>query len=193
MVHDECHPDVSLSDWEAFRNEASPYLIEKVLDRSQTRLPGWFLPLARGAAIASPYLLGRAGYRPGSNRARGWFKPKREPSREEVFKDLGADCLIVLRCKPFWWIARNTGTLARPHDHANFALVHNFGSTPILTRTYQEATYLAEFCFKEGPLPTGLWWVHECPDDMNGAIDFSLDRMVREARAAHSLRSNPAA
>jgi hypothetical protein len=68
-------------------------------------------------------------------------------------------------------------------------LVHNFGSTPILTRTYQEATYLAEFCFKKGPLPTGLWWVHECPDDMNDAIDFSLDRMVREARAAHLGRA----
>jgi hypothetical protein len=68
MVHDACHPDVPLSDWEAFRNEASPYLIERVLDRSETRLPRWFLPLARGAAIASPYLLARAGYRPGSYR-----------------------------------------------------------------------------------------------------------------------------
>jgi hypothetical protein len=83
--------------------------------------------------------------------------------------------------------------LGRLHDHTNFALVHIFGSTPILTRTYQEATYLAEFCFKEGPLPTGLCWVRECPDDMNGAIDFSLDRGVDEARAAHSLRSNLAA
>jgi hypothetical protein len=193
MVHDACHPDVPLSDWEAFRNEASPYLIERVLDRSETRLPRWFLPLARGAAIASPYLLARAGYRPGSYRAPGWRKPKRKPSHEEVFKDLGRECLIVLRCKPFWWIALNTGSLGRLHDHTNFALVHIFGSTPILTRTYQEATYLAEFCFKEGPLPTGLCWVRECPDDMNGAIDFSLDRGVDEARAAHSLRSNLAA
>ena len=82
MVHDECHPDVSLSHWEAFRNEASPYLIEKVLDRSATRLPRRFVPLARGAAIASPYLLRRAGYRPGSYRARGWFKPNHDQALE---------------------------------------------------------------------------------------------------------------
>jgi hypothetical protein len=120
MVHDECHPDVSLSHWEAFRNQASPYLIEKVLDRSETRLPYWYLPLARGAAIPSPYLLHRAGYRSGSRRAPGWLKP----SPEELFKDVGKDRLIVARCKPFWWIARNAGALARPHDHTNFALVH---------------------------------------------------------------------
>jgi hypothetical protein len=188
MVHDECHPDVSLSDWEAFRNGVSPYLIEKVLDRSAARLPWWYLPLARGAAIASPHLLRRAGYRPGSRRARGWSEPKRGAGCEEVFKDLGEDCLIVVSCKPFWWIALNTGTLARPHDHSNFALVHNFGSTPILTRTYQEATYLAEFCFEQGS--AGLCWVHECPDDMNGAIDFSLDRAVDEARARYKVGSS---
>jgi hypothetical protein len=182
MVPDECHPDVSLSGWEVFGKEASPYLIEKVLDRSQIRLPRWYLPLARGAAIPSSYLLRRAGHRPGSYRARGWFKPKRPPSREEVYKDFGDDRLLILRCKPFWWIARNTGPWRRPHDHTNFALVHNFGSTPILTRTYQEATYLAEFCLKEGP-PAGLCWVHECPDDMNDAIDFALDRGVDAARA----------
>jgi hypothetical protein len=182
MVHDECHPDVSLSDWEAFRKEVSPHLIEKVLDRTQVQLPYWYLPLARGAAIPSSYLLRRAGHRPGSYRARGWFKPKRPPSREEVYKDFGDDRLLILRCKPFWWIARNTGPWRRPHDHTNFALVHNFGSTPILTRTYQEATYLAEFCLKEGP-PAGLCWVHECPDDMNDAIDFALDRGVDAARA----------
>jgi hypothetical protein len=33
MVHDECHPDVSLSDWDAFCTGVSPYLIEQVLDR----------------------------------------------------------------------------------------------------------------------------------------------------------------
>ena len=53
---------------------------------------------------------------------------------------------------------------------------------------YQSATYLAEFCLLKGP-PPGLRWVNECRDDMNGAIDFAFDRMVREARAARSLRS----
>jgi hypothetical protein len=176
MVHDECHPDVSLSHWEAFRNEASPYLLEKVLDRNETRLPRRFLPLARGAGIASPYLLRRAGYRPGLYRARGWFKP----NHDQVWKEIGRSCLIVLRCKPFWRITRD-------HGATTSALVHIFGSTPILTRTYQEATYLAEFCWKGIPLPTGLCWVHDCPDDVDDAIDFAFQRGINEARAAHSL------
>jgi hypothetical protein len=129
MVHDECHPDVPLSDWEAFRNEASPYFIEKVLDRSAIRLPPWHAPLARGAVIPSPYLLGRAGYCPGSYRARGWIKT----NSEELFKDLGRICLIVLKCGAFWRITRDFGAWGRPHNHMNDALVHMFGSTPVLT------------------------------------------------------------
>jgi hypothetical protein len=185
MVSDDCHPDVSLSDWDCFSNEVSPFLIEKVLDRSETRLPNWCLPLARGAAIPSSYLLRGTGYSTGCCRARGWFKRR----GDVLFKDLGRDCLIVQRCKPFWRIARDVGAVARPHDHPNFALVHIFGSTPIITRTYQEATYLAEFCSKKGPLPAGLCWVHECPDDINGTIDFALQRGVDEALARNPHRS----
>jgi hypothetical protein len=189
MFRDEGHPDVTLSDWEQFRRGFSPDLIEEVINRSEIGTPLWYMPLARGAAIPSSYLLRKAGYRPGSYRAPGWFKP----NREEVCKDLGAHCLAVLRGRRLWricWAAGNE--LSRPHDHALITLVHTFGSTPILTRSYQEATYLAEFCYVNGP-PLGLRWVDECPDDMNGAIDFSLDRGVDEARAAHSLRSSLAA
>jgi hypothetical protein len=191
MFHDECHPDVSLSDWQAFRDWHSPAsasgvphcrAIEEVLDRNAVRLPPWYLPLARGAAIASLYLAHRAGYRPGGHRARGWVMCKPKPYREqELFKDLGRDGLIVTRCKPFWRITIGRGVLSRPHP--DFALVHMFGSTPILTRTYQEATYLAELCYEKGS--PGLCWVHECPDDMNDAIDFALNRRIAETRAAH--------
>jgi|ERR1019366_9811974 hypothetical protein len=191
MVHDDCHPDVSLSEWQAFRDWHSPAsassgaphcrAIDTVVDRSAIRLPSWYLPLARGAAIPSLYSLCRAGYRPGGHRARGWRKPRRSGNREEVFKDLGRDCLVVNRCKPFWRITMDRGVLSRPHP--NFALVHRFGSTPILTRTYQEATYLAERCYETGW--PGLCWVRECPDDMNDAIDFALDRRIAETRAAH--------
>jgi hypothetical protein len=184
MFRDQGHPDITLPDWETFRKEFSPYLVEQVLDRGAAGLPSWFLPLARGAAIASPYLLHRAGYRPGSHRARAWFKP----NREEVCKDLGRHCLTVLRVRSLWricWAAGNE--LSRPHNHALITLVHIFGSTPILTRSYQEATYLCEFCYEDGP-PPGLRWVEECPDDMDDAIDFSLDRAVDEAEAARALR-----
>jgi hypothetical protein len=57
-------------------------------------------------------------------------------------------------------------------------LVHNFGSTPILTRTYQAATYLAELCYWNDQ--AGLRWVNECPDDISGAIEFALQRRIVE-------------
>jgi hypothetical protein len=180
MVYDDCHPDVSLRDWEAFRDWVSPHPFDQVLDRRQARLPNWYLP-SRGAAIASPYLLRMAGYRTGRHRVRGW----RKNNAEELYKDLGRDRLIVTRCAPFWRIGWDVGALSRPHNYANFALVHNFGSTPIVTRSYQEATYLAEFCWLKRP-PLGLCWVHECPDDVHGATEFAHQRRIDEllSRAA---------
>jgi hypothetical protein len=182
MFRDEGHPDVSLADWSTFRSEFSPYLFEEILDRSSVGLPDWFMPLARGAAIPSLHLLQRAGYRPGSHRARGWLKPP----KGDVWKDYGRDCLVILRAQPLWRIELNNLSLGRPHNHSGMTLVHIFGSTPIFTRNYQSATHLAEFCLLKGP-PPGLRWVEECPDDMNGAINFSLQRRADEARAARSL------
>ena len=176
MVPVDGHPDISCSDWKSFRGQASPYLVEQVLDRNAVVLPNWFLPLARGAAIASPYLLRRAGYRAGCHRARDW----RKPTREQVFKDLRQYRLIAIRCGNFWRIGLDVGAYRRPHGYTNYALVHFFGSTPILTRTYQEATYLAELCWPK-EAPSGLSWVHECPNDMSGAIEFARQRRVSEA------------
>jgi hypothetical protein len=191
MTPDEFHPDISLADWRTFSNEVSPFVIEEVIDRSIAHMPSWFLPLARGAAVPSSYLLRSAGYRPGAYRARGWRKPKRSGKREEVFKDLGRDYLIVTRCKRFWRITMDRGVLSRPGNRCASALVHMFGSTPILARTYQEATYLAELCYEKGS--PGLCWVHECPDDISGAIEFAQDRNINEALAARSLLCSLAA
>jgi hypothetical protein len=185
----DCHPNVSLSDWKAFCNWASPCPFEKVLDRSDIALPYWYLPLARGAAFPSSNLLCRAGYRPGAHRARGWFKP----SSEELWKDLGRNSLVVQKCGQFWRIGWDNGTLARPHNHSYFALVHHFGSTPIVTRTYQEATHLAEFCFEDNSLSAGLCWVHECPDAMDDAVEYAHRRLINETIAARSPRCNLAA
>jgi hypothetical protein len=189
MFHEDGHPDITLSDWKAFRKEFSPHLIEEVIDRSEIKLPGRFVPLARGVAIPSSYLLGRAGYRPGSNRARGWRK-----THCDVFlKDIGPDSLIVRGyCgQPLWQIERN-GSTTRPHGHPNKTLVHNFGSTPIVARNYQSATYLAEFCYWNDA-PAGLRWIDECPDDISAAIEFAQKRRTDEVIAACSLRSSLAA
>ena len=184
MFSDEQHPDVSLSDWEAFRKEFSPFLIEEVLDRSAVDMPNWFVPLARGAATPSKHLLHVAGYRPGSHRKRGW----RKPNREKLFKDFGPDRVEVLRCGPLWRIERD-GSLLRPHLQINLTLAHIFGSTPILARSYQSATYLAEFCYWEGP-PSGSCWAEVCPDDVMGGIRFAQQRRINEALAARSLGSS---
>jgi hypothetical protein len=189
MFHENGHPDVPLSDWKTFRNEFSPYLIEEVIDRSQIKQPDRFLPLARGIAIPSPYLLSKAGYRPGAYRAPGWCKPH----CDVLWKDIDADSLIVrgYHGHPFWQVERN-GSEGRPHGHPNMTLVHNFGSTPILTRNYQSATYLAEFCYFNRP-PAGLRWVDECPDDISGAIEFAQNRLINEALASCGFLSSLAA
>jgi hypothetical protein len=179
MVPDDCHPSVSLPDWNAFRNGCSPYLFEEVLDRSSLKLPSHSVPLARGGAIASQHLLTAAGYCPGAHRARHWSKTKQGGRRTEIFKKHGINRLIITLCGPAWRITWDKGPLNRPHPYKNFALVYLFGSTPVLTRKYQEATYLADMCWER--CPTGLSWVHECPDDVYGAIRFAHERDMAEA------------
>jgi hypothetical protein len=104
VFRDLQHPDVSLSDWTTFRREVSPFLVEKVLDRG-AYIPAWFVPLARGVAVASPHLMARTGYRPGARRTRGWHK-----SHCDVFwKNIGEDQLVVRAQgqRSVWVIERN--------------------------------------------------------------------------------------
>ena len=95
-----------------------------------------------------------------------------------LWKEIGRRCLIVLRCKPFWRITRD-------HGATNSALVHIFGSTPILTRTYQEATYLAEFCWKEVRCQRGSAGCTTAPTTwtMRLISPFSVASMKRGPRA----------
>ncbi len=76
MMHEDGHPNVTLSDWQAFvawqKSRVSPSPIEEVVDRNETGcLPDWFVPLARGIAIASDDLLREAGHHHGMYRPRG--------------------------------------------------------------------------------------------------------------------------
>lgn len=70
MICDLNHPHVSLSDWQKFGTEFSP-LFDEALDRVEADLPGWFVPYARGAFIASDALLRAAGHRDGVGCPRG--------------------------------------------------------------------------------------------------------------------------
>ena len=55
MLYDFDHPDVTLSDWQAFHKEFPPHLIAEVIDRSQLDLPDNFLPLAGGLRSRAPH------------------------------------------------------------------------------------------------------------------------------------------
>jgi hypothetical protein len=75
IFSDPEHPNTSPANWKNFQDAFSPLLIERLVDRSATQLPDWFVPLARGVAIASPSLLRHAGYRPGMVYARWREQP----------------------------------------------------------------------------------------------------------------------
>ena len=78
MMHEGDRPDVSLKDWKSFvdwqKSRISAFPIDEVIDRNDAKLPDWFVPLARGVAIASDELLGQAGHSHGIHRPRGWHK-----------------------------------------------------------------------------------------------------------------------
>jgi hypothetical protein len=66
------HAEMPLSDWKAFRDAPPRDLIEEVIDRSETDLPEYCAPLARGVAVASNSLLQKVGHVCGSGRPRRW-------------------------------------------------------------------------------------------------------------------------
>lgn len=184
MFHDQYHPDIPQSDWDAFQRWGSPYV--KVLDRNSVNLPDWFVPLARGVATPSRYLLRLAGYGRGWRRPPGW----RKGPRGELTKEFNQECLIVTP-GPLCRIERE-GTLQRPHLRVNMTLAHEFGPTPILAGSVQVAICLAEFCILPGRLPLKLCWAEACPDDVKGAIEYAHQRRINEARSAAAFQLAPA-
>jgi hypothetical protein len=146
MFLDEEHPDVSLSDWEAFRKGFSPCLIEEVLNRKDVRTPDWEVPLARGYAIASRILLRQAGRQSRTQYSRGWRQGKMYFVREN-----GPHQLYVTQYynQDLWAISRRLPFLSM--QEGNEMLVFLFGSTPMLTRTCQSAIDLADLSADRPP------------------------------------------
>src|SRR5277367_4715098 len=155
MMFEEGHPIVPLSDWEAFkawetsRGEYSRARFDEVIDRNEAKLPDWFVPLARGIAIASDALLRQIGHRPGMRRPRGWFE-----ANDDCFKRLigwpGAGSLFVRECEETkLWTVERLGA-ARQYE-VDEVLVFTFGWTPIFARSYKSAMRIAMHCHKKGP------------------------------------------
>src|SRR6185312_12024054 len=162
------HPDTTLADWNAFKTASSPYLIDKVVDRSATHLPDWFVPLARGAAIASSYLLSKAGYRQGMGLcpvARTMIK------RDARYLEVDGDNRLVLRrYGRLWSVEWWNDDRRQMYTNVDKVLVHSFGSTPILAPSCEAASYLAVACM--GGTGAGLRWINACPVDYQNAIEF---------------------
>jgi hypothetical protein len=175
-------PHITISDWQTFRKKFPPNVIREVIDRSEIKLPEWFVPLARGVAIASDTLLRKAGYRRPSERPSGWsqtecdvFIKRTVADKEKIFSTL----TVRQYDNQKWWTVERYHE-GRKYENITDVLVFDFGSTPIFCRDYQSAMWLAEYCQLNGP-PPGLNWVAACPDDKDGAIEFAQKRRIDEA------------
>jgi hypothetical protein len=184
------HPNVALPDWRRFRAEYKPRLIEQVIDRGEARLPAWFMPLARGVAIASDTLLRKAGYRDGMHISAAW----RETSR--AYYILPLDGVHPLNSRQFllvrasdgtdlWTVERHSGTSQYEVDEV---LVSTFGSTPLFARSCQSAMLLADYCHKNAP-PPGFQWVKGMPDDPTEAMAAARQRQIDETKLSSSRTS----
>jgi hypothetical protein len=165
MLYDLTHSHVSLSDWQTFDKEFSP-LIDEVIDREEAKLPNWLVPVAHGVFTASNALLRTAGHRDGMRHPPGW----RESDDDVYIRDVDPvdsdNCrwLLVRQCfvDGLWMVER--WTRKRRYAGSDEILVHEFGSTPIFTRSCPSAMRLAMHCHVKGP-PAGLRWIAASPDD----------------------------
>jgi hypothetical protein len=176
MRREDGHPDVSLEHMKTWQNVCSSLsFISEVIDRSECRIPDWFVPLARGAAIASPALLWRAGYSPGMGYLDDWYE---HPS--DCFRQFPPcrETLVVRMCEDTnLWAVEWLGRVRSHFDDE--VLVHTFGSTPIFTRSCESAMRLAVHCREKRP-PAGLRWIKACPTNLDAAIEFAKTRQLDE-------------
>jgi hypothetical protein len=96
--------------------------------------------------------------------------------------------LMVRQCSglEFWTIER--WDASREYNNADEALVHRFGSTPILARSYQAAMRLAMYCHV-GPRQTGLGWISACPKNHEVAVEIARKRRIDESGEPLTLTS----
>lgn len=168
------HPDVALSYWRAFAN-SPPFHIDQVIDRHECGLPDWFVPLARGAAIADDVLLLKAQRSRGIYKWQPGYRVTLEPSapvnrpgpycvsklpiQRGVFEsdcvgpvdhpNYYPECLLVRQLMNQLWTIELWAL--GEFTEAGQVLVHRFGSTPIVTRTLPQAQLLAAYCWENQP------------------------------------------
>ncbi len=178
------NPDVSFSDWQLFVKNP-PVCLDQVIEREICCLPDWFVPVARGCAIASDALLRSVGSpRSTYDWHRGYFSSLESstPPKRETFKDPNqpgvfeawrsyndgeyAECLLVRQLQNQLWTVEACEE-ADMFCNAGEVVVHSLGSTPILARTLSQAQQLAASCRERKlrfcRLPHGLRWSGTLP------------------------------
>jgi hypothetical protein len=177
MIYEPGHPNITPTDWQAFRRDRSPYRFGEVIDRSELDLPDWFVPLARGVVMPSDFVLDQVGCRPGSRRPCYW----KHPTQDVFHFNQGQWGLTVERIGEFWMAKRwERPNRINPVGLPDEVLVLPFGSTPIFTRTYQPIMRLAQRCRWTEPQPFGYKWVTILPVNSEGAIRFANERRIQE-------------
>jgi hypothetical protein len=156
MDQEPQHPNITQTDWKAFRRDFSPYRFGEVIDRSELDLPDGFMPLARGAVVPSDIVLRQVGCRPSSHRPPYWTHPT--PDLFEFSQ--GQWGLAVERVGNFW-IAKRWERAVRgfPAPGPDEVPVFPFGSTPVCSRAYQPIMRVAQHCRWNEPQPFGYKWV----------------------------------
>jgi hypothetical protein len=174
MFFEPGHPLVPENDWLQFSSQLPPWFTEAI-NREDIELPHWFVPLARGVVVASPFLLsgfGRKGGRPS-----GWA-----PLSPETYqRAIGETRLRVRRTQDgrFWVILRWPPRANLRSNKRAETLVHTFGSTPLLAATLHQAQQLAELFEACGSF-SGLRWVTVSPRWLVDALTFAILRAASE-------------
>ena len=186
MFYDADHPNITLSEWEAFKTSeaARQSLSTEVIARTDSCIAPWFVPLARGMAVASHTLLRRVGYRPGKACPSGWW----EQSPDYFLLRIRFGCFLMVReCDEtnLWTVERLWAE--RRHVDDDEVLVHEFGSTPIVTRNPYSSMLLAVYCHENLP-PNGLRWIKASPTDVDAAIEFARRRQTNDALCARDAQ-----
>jgi hypothetical protein len=75
MLNDPEHPIVTREEWEEIKLNFPRHFIGEVIEREECCLPVWFVPFARGVAIASDQLLNAVRHYPGRSFPRNWEEP----------------------------------------------------------------------------------------------------------------------
>ena len=178
MRLEDGHPDVSLEHMKSFiawqKVCRSLSLIDEVIDRSECRMPNWFVPLARGAAIASPALLRLAGPSPRMDYPDGWYE-----GSPDYFERVALDGVHMVRMcddTDLWTV--EFIRLGHPRD-GDEVLVHTFGSIPVFARSCELAMRLAVHCRENRP-PAGLRWIKAIPTNLDAAIEYARMRQLDE-------------